>query len=135
MQVTLTNGLYRPYNYIDKKVLVMLSDKISLTLEDILNKDFKIDARGYRPQEVDKFLDQIMGDYNEFINIIKEYKKEVGYLNDENARLKNEIRRLKSSVEVLEKDNSSTNTVNNVDLLKRLSQLEKVVFGNNEDNK
>ena len=49
----------------------MLSDKISLTLEDILNKDFKIDARGYRPQEVDKFLDQIMGDYNEFINIIK----------------------------------------------------------------
>ena len=113
----------------------MLSDKISLTLEDILNKDFKIDARGYRPQEVDKFLDQIMGDYNEFINIIKEYKKEVGYLNDENARLKNEIRRLKSSVEVLEKDNSSTNTVNNIDLLKRLSQLEKVVFGNNEDNK
>ena len=112
----------------------MLSDKISLTLEDILNKDFKIDARGYRPQEVDRFLDQVMGDYNEFINIIKEYKKEVGYLTDENARLKNEIRRLKSSVEVLEKDNSAANTVNNIDLLKRLSQLEKVVFGNNEDS-
>ena len=111
----------------------MLSDKISLTLEDILNKEFKIDARGYRPQEVDRFLDQVMADYNEFMNIIKEYNKEVGFLNEENARLKNEIRRLKSSVEVLEKDNSAANTVNNIDILKRLSQLENVVFGNNED--
>ena len=111
----------------------MMGDKISLTLEDILNKDFKIDARGYRPQEVDRFLDQVMGDYNSFINMIKEYKKEIGYLNDENARLKNEIRRLKSSMEVLEKDTNLQNTVNNVDLLKRLSQLEKVVFGNDEE--
>ena len=111
----------------------MISDKISLTLEDILNKDFKIDARGYRPQEVDRFLDLIMGDYNTFINMIKEYKKEIGYLNEENGRLKNEIRRLKSSMEVLEKDTNLSNTVNNVDLLKRLSQLEKVVFGNEEE--
>ena len=118
-----------------KKVLAMLSDKISLTLEDILNKEFKIDARGYRPQEVDRFLDQIMNDYNEFINIIKEYKKEVNYLSEENTRLKNEIRRLKSSMEVLEKDSVSTNTVNNIDLLKRLSQLEKVVFGSNDEDK
>ena len=28
-----------------------------LTEKDILEKDFKIDTRGYRPQEVDKFLD------------------------------------------------------------------------------
>jgi DivIVA domain-containing protein len=116
-------------------VLAMMSDKISLTLEDILNKDFKIDARGYRPQEVDRFLDQVMGDYNSFINIIKDYKKELGYLTDENARLKNEIRRLKSSMEVLEKDTNLSNTVNNVDLLKRLSQLEKVVFGKDDEEK
>lgn len=113
----------------------MVSDKISLTLEDILNKDFKIDARGYRPQEVDRFLDQVMGDYNSFINIIKEYKKEIGYLNDENTRLKNEIRRLKSSMEVLEKDANLSNTVNNVDLLKRVSQLEKIVFGNDDEER
>ena len=37
----------------------MYGDKISLTIEDILNKDFKIDARGFRPQEVDKFLDNL----------------------------------------------------------------------------
>lgn len=34
----------------------MYEEKIFLTANDILEKDFKIDARGYRPQEVDKFL-------------------------------------------------------------------------------
>ena len=55
----------------------MLNDKISLTPQDILDKEFKIDARGYRPQEVDKFLDLIISDYNEFINEIKRLRKDV----------------------------------------------------------
>lgn len=114
----------------------MYGDKISLTIEDILNKDFKIDARGFRPQEVDKFLDQIIGDYNEYNNMIKEYRKEISLLNDENMRLKNELRRLKDSISAAERDGNSVSSVNNVDLLRRLSQLEKVVFGdNNKDDK
>ena len=111
----------------------MHGEKISLTPQDILDKDFKIDARGYRPQEVDKFLDQIMGDYNEFITMIKDYRREVGYLTEENNKLKNELRRLRSSIEAAESVGSSGNTVNNVDLLRRLSQLEKAVFGEKEE--
>ena len=42
-----------------------MKDRISLTMQDILEKEFKIDARGYRLQEVDKFLDVIIKDYNE----------------------------------------------------------------------
>ena len=38
----------------------MYNDRITLTMQDILEKEFKIDARGYRPQEVDKFLDVII---------------------------------------------------------------------------
>ena len=49
----------------------LYTDRVLLTAEDILNKDFKIDARGYRPQEVDKFLDMVMADYTEFTSIIK----------------------------------------------------------------
>ena len=49
----------------------MLEEKIYLTTKDILEKEFKIDTRGYRPQEVDKFLDIIMSDYNEYNKIIK----------------------------------------------------------------
>ena len=37
----------------------MYNDKIYLTPQEILDHDFKIDARGYRPQEVDKFLDLV----------------------------------------------------------------------------
>ena len=54
----------------------MYNDRITLTMQDILEKEFKIDARGYRLQEVDKFLDVIIKDYNEYNNIIKSLEKE-----------------------------------------------------------
>ena len=40
----------------------MFNNRISLTPQDIFDRDFKIDTRGYRLQEVDKFLDQIIKD-------------------------------------------------------------------------
>ena len=109
----------------------MYSEKVSLTPQDILDKEFKIDARGYRPQEVDKFLDLVINDYNEFITEIKGLKKELVFLNDENNKLKNELRRIKANIEAAE-GTANSNSVNNVDLLRRLSQLEKVVYGKSE---
>ena len=58
----------------------MYNGKIYLTPQEILDKDFKIDARGYRPQEVDKFLDMVIRDYTEFISIIKNQEKEINNL-------------------------------------------------------
>ena len=111
----------------------MYNGKIYLTPQEILDKDFKIDARGYRPQEVDKFLDMIIRDYTEFISIIKNQEKEINNLNHEKSDLKSEIRRLRSNIEAAEDSIASGfKSVNNVDLLRRLSQLEKVVFGKNE---
>ena len=104
----------------------MYNENVILSPQDILDKEFKIDARGYRPQEVDKFLDIIIRDYTEMIFANKKLAKENAMLEDEVRKLKNEIRRIKSNLEAAE--NSSGNT-NNVDLLRRLSQLEKVVFG------
>ena len=49
----------------------MYDEKRFLTAREILEKDFKIDARGYRPQEVDQFLDLIIKDYVEFENTTK----------------------------------------------------------------
>ena len=109
----------------------MLSQKLSLTPQDILDKEFKIDARGYRPQEVDKFLDLVINDYNEFITEIKNLRKELAFLNDENNKLKNELRRIKANIEAAE-GTANSSSVSNVDLLRRLSQLEKVVYGKNE---
>jgi len=127
-------NLDKLYNLWHKKGdLFMYNDKITLTPQDILDKEFKIDARGYRPQEVDKFLDIVINDYNEFIAEIKRLKKEITYLNDDNNKLKNELRRIKANIEAAEGSASNNNSVSNVDLLRRLSQLEKVVYGKNEE--
>ena len=108
----------------------MYNDKIYLTPQEILDKEFKIDARGYRPQEVDKYLDMVIRDYTEFINIIKRNEKEMKDLREDNAKLKAEIRSLRE--QLVAASSSENSGVNNVDLLKRISQLEKVVFGKYE---
>lgn len=108
----------------------MYSDKIYLTPQEILDKEFKIDARGYRPQEVDKYLDMVIRDYTEFINIIKRNEKEMKDLNEDNAKLKAEIRKLRE--QLVANESSGGSNVSNVDLLRRISQLEKVVFGKYE---
>lgn len=107
------------------------NDEITLTVNDIYEMDFKIDTRGYRPQEVDKCLDIVMHDYNAFNHQIKKLKEENKAISEELASYKQEVRRLKTLLETA--NNSTANeSVNNVDLLRRLSNLEKVVFGRNE---
>ena len=102
--------------------------------KDILNKEFKFDAKGYRPQEVDEYLDTIIQDYTEFIRFIKNAEKENQDLVEENNRLKNEVRKLKMEIETAtEESNSGRFNSNNLDVLKRLSNLEKIVYGNKED--
>ena len=104
----------------------MNRDKISLTIQDILEKEFKIDARGYRLQEVDKFLDIIIRDYNEYNNMIRTLEKEKKALAEENQELKQEVRNLKSSIEAVKLEGRE---ITNVDLIRRISQLEKIVLG------
>ena len=110
----------------------MYSDKIYLTPQEILDKEFKIDTRGYRPQEVDKYLDMVIRDYTEFINIIKRNEKEIRDLTEDNAKLKAEIRSLREQLVASESSNNNNSGTSNVDLLRRISQLEKVVFGKYE---
>jgi len=62
----------------------MYQDRVVLTSQDILEKDFKIDTRGYRPQEVDRFLDVIIKDYEEMTKIINELENDKNDLQDEN---------------------------------------------------
>lgn len=104
----------------------MYQDRILLTCKDILEKEFKIDTRGYRPQEVDKFLDAIIRDYEEFLKIIKEIENDKKELIEDNIKLKQEIRNLRTKLEVV-KENSKPE-INNADVLRRLSNLEKIIY-------
>ena len=106
-----------------------MEEKLYLSPEEILKHEFKIDARGYRLQEVDKFLDVIIKDYNEYNNIIRNLEKEKRALALENQNLKNEARNLRSSIEAAR---IGEKEITNVDLLRRISQLEKIILGKSE---
>ena len=105
----------------------MLFEQISLTPQDILDKEFKIDTRGFRPQEVDKFLDVVITDYTKFITIIKRLDSEKKELIEENLKLKKELRENRDKIELLK--NTTSKEMTNVDMLRRISSLEKIVFG------
>ena len=109
----------------------MLFEQISLTPQDILDKEFKIDTRGFRPQEVDKFLDVIITDYTKFISIIKRLDSEKKELIEENLKLKRELRENRDKIELLK--STSSKEMTNVDMLRRISSLEKIVFGDKSD--
>ncbi len=111
----------------------MYEAEIKLSPKDILDKEFKFDAKGYRPKEVDEYLDVIIEDYNEFIQLVKRLEKDNRELREENSMLESENRKLKESLELKEESgNNGKFSSNNVDLLRRLSNLEKIVYGKNE---
>lgn len=97
----------------------MLSDKVKLTAKDILEKEFKTGVRGYKQEDVDKFLDLIIKDYETFHQEIEE-------LQQENLRLKKQLEDTSRRPPVSPQPAGTTN----FDILKRLSNLEKHVFGN-----
>ena len=105
----------------------MYRDRIILTSRDILEKDFKVDTRGYRPQEVDRFLDMIIKDYEEMNSIIHDLEKEKKKLIEDNISLKQDIRNLKTKIEVLAESDGGSTT--NADMLRRISKLEKIIYG------
>ena len=110
----------------------MNNDNFNLSPKDILDKEFKIDTRGFRIKEVDAFLDEIIEDYEHYDKIVKELEREKAELNDEVLSLKQEVRNLKTSIEIAKTDGEENKNVSNVDVLKRLSQLEKIVYGKDE---
>ncbi|GAA0348032.1 cell division regulator GpsB [Bacillus carboniphilus] len=96
----------------------MLSDKIRLSAKEILEKEFKTGVRGYKQEDVDKFLDMIIKDYETFYQEIEE-------LQQENLKLK---KQLDDSSKRPQSTSQQAGTTN-FDILKRLSNLEKHVFG------
>ena len=110
----------------------MFQNRVTLTPQDILEKDFKIDTRGYRLKEVDQFLDIVINDYEELFKIIRENEKEKEDLLNEIMTLKQEIRNLKIKVEIANNADEKDSATANLDVMKRLAQLEKIVYGKEE---
>lgn len=96
----------------------MVTDKVKLTAKDILEKEFKTGVRGYKQEDVDKYLDLIIKDYEIF-------QQEIEDLQQENLRLRKQLEETSRRQPVTQPAGTT-----NFDILKRLSNLEKHVFGN-----
>lgn len=104
-----------------------------LKADDVLNKSFHVDFKGYNPVEVDKFLDDVLHDYDFFEKIVREQKELLERyektLNDQRIRL----------LEVEGKERATTpeehhpSQFSHVDILKRVSRLEEAVFNINKE--
>lgn len=107
-----------------------MNQRVVLNSRDILEKEFKIDTRGYRPQEVDRYLDIIIKDYEEMNAIIRKLEEDKKNLIDDNIKLKQENRNLKTKLDIISEEGSNEgSSISNVDVLKRLSNLEKIIYG------
>ena len=104
----------------------MTEDKIVLSSRDILEKEFKIDTRGYCMQEVDRFLDVIIKDYEEMNSMIRALAEDKKELVEDNIRLKQEVRNLRTKLEVITDNNGEGSST--ADVLRRLSNLEKYIY-------
>jgi len=109
---------------IGREAKEMYEGKRYLTANEIYKKDFKMDARGYRPQEVDNFLDMVIKDYEDFESTTDKLLSELKSLELENSKLKAEIRNLQASLDIA----GSNKGVTNVDLLKRNGYINVVTI-------
>ncbi|PRO64428.1 cell division regulator GpsB [Alkalicoccus urumqiensis] len=88
-----------------------------LSKNDIYEKEFKTSMRGYNQDEVDQFLDEIIKDYEAFESQVQKLEKQ---LEEQKQRPQREEQRSAPKA-------PAANT--NYDILRRLSNLEKHVFG------
>ena len=110
--------------------------KLTYSARDILQKEFKTKVRGYDSIEVDEFLDNVIKDY-------EAYNQGILALKEENHRLVNKVDQLsqnQATLSRMKQEAPKTTAVTNFDILKRLSNLEKHVFGSKledevQDNK
>lgn len=99
---------------------------LKLNPEIILNKEFKTDFKGYTPSDVDLFLDDVLDDYQtiednvqELLGVIDRLQQQVNELTKKNVELQAKKKAF---------DFTNTTSYSSVDILKRISRLEEMMY-------
>ena len=101
-------------------------EKLNLTPETILNKEFETDFKGYNAEQVDAFLDEVLEDYQKMEDNVQELLDAVSSLQDQVKELKSKNLELEGRKMVF--DLSNTTSYSSVDVLKRISRLEEYIY-------
>lgn len=102
-----------------------MEQKYNLNVKTILEKQFHIDFKGYSPNQVDSFLDLIIADYDAYDEQIAELGGHLQRYELENKKLRAQLKELECNDQV---ESMKAPVVDQVDLLKRISNLENTVF-------
>ncbi|HER0714320.1 TPA: cell division regulator GpsB [Streptococcus pyogenes] len=95
--------------------------------KDIFEQEFKTSMRGFDKKEVDEFLDNVIKDYENFNAQIEALKAE----NEALKKAKFQARNTVSATvqQPVPHPTRVAQSATNFDILKRISKLEKEVFG------
>lgn len=107
-----------------------MEKRFQLTLQEIYDKKFNVDFKGYTPLEVDQFLDLVIQDYEQYDKMIKSLGDTIHTYEKESKELIARIHELEAQ---LNQEKQKPASIDNVDLIKRITRLENAVFSNKEN--
>jgi DivIVA domain-containing protein len=106
-----------------------------LNAQDILNKKFTAEVKGYHPHEVDLFLDVVLKDYQtieDFLKLelprLKQTEQQVINLKKRIADLEIQVADMKDKVNVINTNKTVEINQDNFLLVKKLGIYEKELF-------
>ena len=105
-----------------------MADKLNLDPNTIVEKEFDIDFKGYNPEQVDRLLDMVIQDYQTYQKSLSELQSKVDDLERTNASLRAKLIEVEGKQRAQEDADPISSASSNLDILKRLSRLEKQVF-------
>lgn len=113
-----------------KRMVIKVEKRVNLNIQEILDKEFHVDIKGYNANEVDAFLDLVIADYQSYDEMNTIARENLKKYEEENRKLRLRIRELE--LQLSSKDAVMNAPVDHLDILKRLSRLEKAVFKDQE---
>ncbi|MCJ2166393.1 cell division regulator GpsB [Leuconostoc citreum] len=124
-------------------------EQVKYTQKDILERVFKQKRMGvgYDPADVDSFLDDIIKDYGAFAGRIEQLQGEVARLQTALKASQDQLVAIKQQqtnvaaepvveapVTPVVETPKAAQVVTNLDLIKRVANLERAVFGHDSEN-
>lgn len=103
-----------------------METKLNLDVHAILDKEFHVDFKGYSASEVDALLDLVIEDYQIYDQMIAKMSEAALVQERTIASLKAKIIELEGKQKAI--NESESMNVSQMDILKRLSRLEQIVY-------
>ncbi|WP_369024665.1 DivIVA domain-containing protein [Mycoplasma capricolum] len=105
-----------------------------LSVNQIQNKKFNIAYKGYKVEEVNDFLDEIIKDYVVLENQITTLNDQLDLANQKLTKLSADKQKVENELEQYAKKNWKLvkDNLNDIDLIKRIARIEKNLVGYEE---